>query len=122
MTLLNIKNIVSLMKLIIITICFAALLSCQSDSEGRLGIEVPLGEDRVSSINPYVVVGVVQDSPADRAGVKPDDIIVQIDDRPTRGMAFDYLFNDHLLGKKGEPVTLVVERNGENYVFQIVRE
>ena len=110
------------MKFLLILLLFW-LTACQpGGSAGKIGIEVPLGDTRVTSQNPYVVVGVYENSPAYRAGVRPDDVILQVNGRPLRGMLYDEVFYNHLQGKRGEPLTLVIERNGENYVFQIVRE
>lgn len=112
-------------KVIIIIFLFpftALFCGCAGNgSNGRLGIEVPTGEGKVNDDTPYVIHAVYE-GPAYDAGIKADDVIVQINDVPLRrGMRHDYIYNNLLVGKAGTMVTLVVERNGERLVFQLIR-
>ncbi len=76
------------------------------DREGRLVIDYPL-----------------PDTPADRAGLRPDDQIVRVDGETTINMSLDEAVG-RLRGEIGEPVTLEVLREGEPepLTFTIVRE
>jgi carboxyl-terminal processing protease len=84
---------------------------------GGLGIEVGTEDGFVKVISP------IEDTPAFRAGVKAGDLIVKIDEKPTKGMAL----NDAvklMRGKPKSPVTLTLSRKGESrpIVVQLVRD
>ncbi len=109
---------------------FAALLtvliifsSCSAEKgNGILGIEVPIGNGKVSRETPYLISGVYEDTPADKAGLKPGDLIVQIDHMPiTNGMKFDDIFNKYLTGKPDTKVTIYIKRGTENIIFEVIR-
>jgi C-terminal processing protease CtpA/Prc len=97
--------------------------SCSDNKDnGILGIEVPVGNEKVSDKTPYIVVGVYEGSPADKAGIKPGDRIVQINNIPiTDGMKFNDIFSGHLSGKSGTKVTIYVKRGSDNIVYDIIR-
>jgi len=98
-------------------------VSCSSDSDkGILGIEVPIGSGKVSQSTPYLVSGVYEESPAYKAGVRPGDLIIQIDEMPVEnGMRFDEIYRKYLTGKAGTRVTLYVKRGEQNLIFEITR-
>lgn len=103
-----------------ITLFLFLVVACTGPSAGLVGIEVPTGEGRVTAKTPYIIVGVVEGGAADRAGVKPDDIIIQINNRPLKGM----IYSDALAllrGKRGETITLLVERGREQMIFRFAR-
>ena len=84
---------------------------------GGLGIEVGTEDGFVKVVAP------IEDTPAARAGVKAGDLIVRIDDKPTKGMAL----NDAvklMRGKPKTPITLTLSRKGEAQpiVLRIVRD
>ncbi|MDE1874707.1 MAG: S41 family peptidase [Patescibacteria group bacterium] len=56
-----------------------------------------------------VVVAPIKGSPADKAGVKPGDVILKIDDKISSGMSADEAVN-LIRGKAGTPVTLTLGR------------
>jgi len=97
--------------------------SCSTDnSNGILGIEVPVGSGKVSNDTPYIISGVYEDTPAYRAGIKPGDRIMQINDMPvSNGMKFDEIFSKYLSGKPGSKVTIYIRRGSDNLVFEVVR-
>lgn len=97
--------------------------ACSSDkANGILGIEVPVGSGKVTADTPYMISGVYEDTPAHKAGIKPGDQIVQINDMPvTNGMKFDEIFSQHLSGKPGTKVTIYVKRGMDNMIFEVVR-
>jgi len=65
-----------------------------------------------------VIVEPFKDQPADRAGLLPDDIILQVDDTPIRNMSI-YEAIALILGPAGTDVTLEVLRDGEE-PFEVV--
>ena len=84
---------------------------------GGLGIEVGTEDGFVKVISP------IEDTPAFRAGVKAGDLIIKIDEKPTKGMPL----NDAVKLMRGKPkstVTLTLSRKGENrpIVVQLVRD
>ena len=71
----------------------------------------------------YIVKPIVG-SPAEKAGLLPDDVIVAVDDLDvTSDMELDYVV-DHIRGEKGSKVTLKIYREGEpDFLFiDIVRD
>jgi carboxyl-terminal processing protease len=84
---------------------------------GGLGIEVGTEDGFVKVVSP------IEDTPAARAGVKAGDLIVKIDDKPTKGMPL----NDAVKLMRGKPktaITLTIARKGESrpIVLQLVRD
>jgi carboxyl-terminal processing protease len=73
---------------------------------GGLGIEVGMEDGLVKVISP------IEDTPAYRAGVKPGDLIVKLDDLQVKGMTL----NDAVKKMRGKPntqITLTIVRKGE---------
>jgi carboxyl-terminal processing protease len=73
---------------------------------GGLGIEVGMEDGLVKVISP------IEDTPAFRAGVKPGDLIVKLDDAQVRGMTL----NDAVKRMRGKPntqIVLTIARKGE---------
>ncbi|GEM_PF-890216 len=93
----------------------------KSDQKGLLGIVVPVGQEKVKKDAPYVITGVYEGSPAYRAGLRPDDRIIQIDGKELDGLEYDHIYNTMLRGPAGTKVTIIVERKGETIVFDVVR-
>ncbi|MFT4101566.1 MAG: S41 family peptidase [Burkholderiaceae bacterium] len=84
---------------------------------GGLGIEVGTEDGFVKVVAP------IEDTPAARAGVKAGDLIVKIDEKPTKGLPL----NDAvklMRGKPKSPITLTISRKGEvkPIVLQIIRD
>jgi len=80
---------------------------------GGLGIEVGIENDFVKVIAP------IDDTPAQRAGVKPGDIITKLDDMPVKGMSLNDAVK-HMRGKPGSPITLTIIREGVEKPLKIV--
>jgi carboxyl-terminal processing protease len=73
---------------------------------GGLGIEVGMEDGLVKVISP------IEDTPAYRAGIKPGDLIVKLDDAQVKGMTL----NDAVKKMRGKPntqITLTLIRKGE---------
>lgn len=64
------------------------------------------------------VVAPLPDSPAEKAGVKPKDIITEVDGQSTSDMAFDDVI-DKIRGQEGTQVTLTVVRSGQEEPIKI---
>jgi len=84
---------------------------------GGLGIEVGMRRGMLSVVSP------IEDTPAWKAGLKANDVILKIDGKPTSNL--DLMEAVHLMrGKKGTPVTLSIGREGwtEPQDFTMVRD
>src|SRR5689334_24344136 len=73
---------------------------------GGLGIEVGMEEGLVKVISP------IEDTPAFKAGVKPGDLIVKLDDTQVKGMTLNDAVKK-MRGKAGSQITLTITRKGE---------
>jgi len=73
---------------------------------GGLGIEVGMEDGFVKVVSP------IEDTPAYRAGIKPGDLIVKIDDTPVKGMTLSDAVK-RMRGKPGTQITLTISRRGE---------
>src|SRR5438309_7011671 len=74
---------------------------------GGLGIEVGMEDGFVKVISP------IEDTPAFKAGIKPNDLIVKLDDTPVKGMTL----NDAVKRMRGKPntqITLTLTRTGDS--------
>src|SRR5499426_3981565 len=74
---------------------------------GGLGIEVGMEDGFVKVISP------IEDTPAFRAGIKPGDLIIKLDDTPVKGMSL----NDAVKKMRGKPntsIVLTISRKGES--------
>lgn len=92
----------------------------QEDISGAfsgVGMEIGLRRERVTVIAP------IKDSPAERAGIRTGDVIVEIDDTSTEGMTVEEAVS-LIRGKKGTTVKLGMSRQGvtEKLVFPVVRD
>ena len=90
--------------------------SSQGTFEG-IGANVTVRDGRVT------IVSAVPDSPAERAGLMPADIILEVDGESVEGFSIG-MVTDRIRGPEGEPVQLRIERpeTGEVIAVTIVRE
>jgi carboxyl-terminal processing protease len=72
---------------------------------GGLGIEVGMEDGLVKVVSP------IEDTPAFRAGVKPGDLIIKLDDALVKGMSLNDAVKK-MRGKPGAPITLTIARKG----------
>ncbi len=84
---------------------------------GGIGIEVTI-KDGVPT-----VITAIEDTPAFKAGLKSADMLVKIDNKPTKGMSLLDVVK-LIRGQKGKPVTLSVMREGFSFPrdFQVLRD
>jgi len=91
--------------------------------EGTTGRFVGVGIEITQEDGLVKVVSPIEGSPADRAGMKPSDLITKIDDTAVKGLSL----NEAVKRMRGEPntkVQLTIFRKDENRTFMvtIVRE
>jgi carboxyl-terminal processing protease len=79
---------------------------------GGLGIEVGMEDGFVKVISP------IDDTPAQRAGVKAGDLIVRLDDTPVKGMSLNDAVKK-MRGKKGTDIVLTIVREGADKPLKI---
>ncbi len=68
-----------------------------------------------------VIVSPIEGSPAEQAGLKPGDILLQADGTDLAGLSADAAAG-LVRGPAGTTVTLLVERNGQTLTFEIERD
>ena len=70
-----------------------------------------------------VVISPIENSPAEKAGIKADDEILEINGESTKGISIDKAA-DKIRGEKGTTVTLLIKRKSEEkpLTFTIVRD
>jgi len=114
-----------ILTVILLALFMGAASSCKfikSRKPGVLGIEVQTGSGKVSSKTPYIITGIVPQSPADRAGMLPEDVIVQINKVTLKNQEYDYIYKNLLLGDAGTKIMIVINRKGKTIVFELVRD
>ena len=72
---------------------------------GGLGIEVGMEDGFVKVVSP------IEDTPAFKAGVKPGDLIIKLDDAPVKGMTLNDAVK-RMRGKPGSTIKLTIARKG----------
>lgn len=80
---------------------------------GGLGIEVGMEDGFVKVISP------IDDTPAERAGIKPGDLIIRLNETPVKGMSLNDAVNI-MRGKPGTQITLTVVREDQEKPLDIV--
>lgn len=93
------------------------LQSMTSGQFGGLGIEITMDDGLVKVISP------IDDSPAQKAGLAPGDLIIKIDQKPVKGMTIREAVNA-MRGPKDSKVDLVVLRSKtpKPLVFHVTRD
>lgn len=79
---------------------------------GGLGIEVTMENGFVKVVSP------IDDTPAQRAGIKTGDLIVRLDDQPVKGMSLADAVK-LMRGEPGSKILLTVVREGEEAPLKI---
>ncbi|MDR3491601.1 MAG: S41 family peptidase [Gammaproteobacteria bacterium] len=96
---------------------YKALLTTTSGAFGGLGLEVTTEHGVLKIVTP------MDDSPAAKAGLKPNDYIVAVNDVLLNTMTSDEAV-EKMRGEKGTPVTLTIIRKGEKkpLKFSLIRD
>jgi len=79
---------------------------------GGLGIEVTMEDGLVKVIAP------IDDTPAQRAGIRPNDLISHLDNEPIRGLTLTDAV-ERMRGKRGTKIELSIIRVGEDEPIKI---
>ncbi len=79
---------------------------------GGLGIVVGMEDGFVKVISP------IDDTPADKAGIKAGDLIIRLDETPVKGMSLDEAVKI-MRGKPGTAIDLLVVREGADKPMKI---
>jgi len=79
---------------------------------GGLGIEVGMEDGFVKVISP------IDDTPAQRAGVKAGDLVIRLDEKPVKGMTLHDAVKI-MRGKVGTDIVLTIIREGEEKPLKI---
>ena len=91
---------------------FTELQVGTSGEFGGLGIEVGMENGFVKVISP------IDDTPAQKAGIEAGDLIIRLDDKPVKGLTLGDAVKI-MRGKPGEPINLMIVREGKNAPFTI---
>lgn len=91
--------------------------------ESTTGNYVGIGVYMVTSsdVNAVVIVGVMEDSPAEKAGIQVGDIITKVDDESYIGKKSEDVSNA-IKGQEGTTVKVTVMRESEEKEFSIIRK
>ncbi|MEY4768940.1 MAG: hypothetical protein RL637_1579 [Pseudomonadota bacterium] len=73
---------------------------------GGLGIEITMENGFVKVVSP------IDDTPAQRSGIKAGDLIIKLDDKTVKGMSITEAVKI-MRGEPGSPITLTIVRQGE---------
>ena len=88
--------------------------STSGEFEG-LGIEVTMENGFVKVVSP------IDDTPAQRAGIEPGDLIIRLDEKPVKGMTLNQAVNI-MRGKPGTTIELTIVRDGVDGPFKVLVE
>jgi carboxyl-terminal processing protease len=88
-----------------------------------VGLEVSLEEDPDGQMQRVRVIAPIEDTPAERAGIRPGDAIISIDGMPVDSANLGDTVN-RMRGEPGTEVRITVERDGveEPLSFTLVRD
>lgn len=91
----------------------------EREPDAPMNVAITLGERRVEAEVEVVIVNVAADSEAERAGVRPGDVLWSVDDEVVADMADARLL---LGGSDGSDVILELERDGDTHFVRVRRE
>lgn len=73
------------------------------------GIGAEMGQDN----GKVIITSPIKGSPAEKAGIKPNDVVIAIDDKTTEGLSSAEVVKK-IRGKKGTKVTLTIKRSDQS--------
>ncbi|MHB1678158.1 MAG: S41 family peptidase [Sulfuriferula sp.] len=79
---------------------------------GGLGIEVSMEDGFIKVVSP------IEDTPAQKAGIKSGDLIIKLDDTPVKGMTINEAVK-RMRGAPNTPITLTIVRKGVPKPFAV---
>lgn len=71
--------------------------------------------------NKLVIIAPLENTPAEKAGLKSDDEIVSIDGKSTKGLSVKEAA-DMIRGRKGTKVKILIRRNNKDKIYELVRD
>jgi len=88
-----------------------------SGSFEGIGLQLGVKNDRITAVSP------IKGTPAERAGLKPGDLILAVDETPTADLSVDEVV-DMIRGPKGTKVVLTITRKGDDGTkdIEIIRD
>lgn len=96
----------------------------QEENEGNfegIGAELDVRERELENgkkEQDVIIKSVIEDGPAEKRGLRANDVIIGVDDKPVKGLRLDEVV-DRIRGKGGTTVTLLVMREGEKEPLKI---
>jgi len=90
----------------------------KDDLEGKfegIGIQMGQKDGKIKVVSP------IKNTPAERAGILPGDIIIKVDDQDIASLTIDQVVN-MIRGKKGTEVILTIKRSEKEIDFPIIRD
>jgi len=96
---------------------FSRLQEKTTGKYGGLGLEVDINDSFVRVISP------MDETPAERAGILPGDLIIKLDDKPVKGQSLAASIST-MRGEPGTEIIVTILRDGESQPldFNITRE
>ena len=91
---------------------FTELRVGTSGEFGGLGIEVGMENNFIKIISP------IDDTPAQKAGLKAGDLIIRLNDESVKGMSINDAVKI-MRGKPGDPIDLLIVRDGKEKPFKV---
>ena len=92
----------------------------EQNEEGLSGTYVGIGVQLEDERGDVVVASPIEDSPADRAGIRSGDVLVAVDGESVRGREVSEIV-ERVKGPEGTTVRLTVARGGEERSFSLER-
>lgn len=71
--------------------------------------------------NRIVIIAPLKNSPAEKAGIRSGDVVIKVDDQPTKGWTLPQAVSK-IRGQKGTKVKIVFDRGGKEIEFTITRD
>ncbi len=91
---------------------FRNLQEGTSGEFGGLGIEVTMEDGFIKVIAP------IDETPAQKAGILPGDLVIRLDDTPVKGLSLNEAI-DKMRGEPGTDITLTISREGTEKPFTV---